>query len=123
MGERTQIAVKTGLGIPLALIFLWWYNGPYQCEKFEYNATNAYFGIIPLLTYIYFRNVSKTLRGYTMSLLHEIGKTTLETYLLQHHLWLSSNAKSLVVFVPNYPKINFCVVTCVYFAVSRKAYR
>ncbi|GMH64894.1 hypothetical protein TL16_g04069 [Triparma laevis f. inornata] len=120
---NNQIIIKTALAVPIALIFFWWVTGPYQYDKLDYNATNAYFGIIPLLTYIYFRNVSKTMRGYTMSLLHEIGKTTLETYLLQHHLWLSSNAKSLVVFVPNYPKINFCVVTCVYFAASRKTYR
>ncbi|GMH88821.1 hypothetical protein TrVE_jg4057 [Triparma verrucosa] len=120
---KMQVAIKTCLGAPIALIFIWWVSGPYQQEKVEYNASNAYFGCIPLLTYVYFRNVSKTLRGHTLSLLHDIGKTTLETYLLQHHLWLSSNAKSLLVFVPNYPKINFCVVTCFYFGMSRKAYK
>ena len=58
-----------------------------------------------------------------MSLLHTIGKTTLETYLLQHHIWLTSNAKSLLVVVKGYPKVNFLVVTAAYFAVSRRVYR
>ena len=91
--------------------------------KFVYNATNAYFGTIPLLTYIYFRNLTPTLRSYSLRLLHEIGKTTLETYLMQHHIWLTSNAKSLLVLVPGMPKVNMLVVTVIYFYISRRLYK
>ena len=115
--------VKSAVGLPLFFLFLWWVRGPFGEDKLLYNASNAYLGIIPLTTYIYFRNLTPALRSHTMRLLHAIGKTTLETYLLQHHLWLTSNAKSLLVLVPRYPKINFLVVTTAYFWVSRKAYR
>ncbi len=100
-----------------------WIIGPFSQEKFMYNATNAYFGFIPLLTFIYLRNLTPTLRQYSLKLLHEIGKTTLETYLMQHHIWLTSNAKSLLTLVPGWPKVNMLVVTLIYFYTSRRLYR
>ena len=54
----------------------------------------------PILTYIFLRNCTKLLRSWHCALLSSMGTYTLETYLLQHHLWLSSNAKSLVVLIP-----------------------
>mmetsp|Transcript_16399 Transcript_16399/g.24577 ORF Transcript_16399/g.24577 Transcript_16399/m.24577 type:complete len:982 (-) Transcript_16399:121-3066(-) len=114
---------KGAVGLGLACITTLWILGPFRQEKFVYNATNAYFGFIPLLTYIYFRNLTPTLRSYSLQLLHEIGKTTLETYLMQHHIWLTSNAKTLLTLIPGMPKVNMLVVTVVYFYVSRRLYK
>ena len=55
--------------------------------------------------------------------LHELGKTTLETYLLQHHIWLSSNAKTLWTVTPGNPWINFAIATMIFFIVSKELYR
>eukprot|EP01033_Poteriospumella_lacustris_P007518 gene7518-5404_t len=49
--------------------------------------------------------------------------TTLETYLLQHHIWLTSNAKTLWTIIPNHPWINFALATIVFFLVSKELYR
>ena len=118
-----QIAAK---GI-MAVIFLcasyWWVTGPFQHNKFDYNQTNAYYGWVPLMSYIYLRNMTPWLRSHTMELLHQIGKTTLETYLMQHHIWLTSDAKSLLTIIPGYPKMNFLVVTIIYFTLSRRLYQ
>jgi len=114
---------KGVIGASLFLAFVAWLRGPFMLGKFEYNMTNSYFGFIPLITYIYFRNLTPTLRSYSLNLLHEIGKTTLETYLMQHHIWLTSNAKSLLVLVPGWPKMNMMIVTLVYFVTSRKLYK
>ena len=46
----------------------------------------------------------------TWALQATIGKITLETYLLQHHLLLTRNAKSLLTVLPGYPKCNLLVV-------------
>jgi hypothetical protein len=75
---------KASMGIALFCVFFIWVTGPFQHAKVQYNQTNAYFGFIPLITYIYFRNLTPCLRNHTMELLHQIGKTTLETYLMQH---------------------------------------
>jgi len=100
-----------------------WVMGPFQNSKEQYNQTNAYFGFIPLITYIYFRNLTPKLRSYSLNFLHEIGKTTLETYLMQHHIWLTSNAKTLLTIIPGWPKVNMLVVTFAYFFISRKLYK
>jgi hypothetical protein len=53
-------------------------------------------------------------------LLHELGKITLETYLMQHHVWLTSNAKTLLVITPGYPKINLLAASLLYLFVSKQ---
>lgn len=101
----------------------WWVTTPFMHGKLIYNQTNAYFGFIPLLVYIFFRNLTPTLRGYHLDLLHQIGKTTLETYLMQHHIWLTSDAKSLLTLIPGWPMMNYLVVTAIYFTLSRRLYQ
>eukprot|EP00538_Stauroneis_constricta_P000205 CAMPEP_0119551752 /NCGR_PEP_ID=MMETSP1352-20130426/4924_1 /TAXON_ID=265584 /ORGANISM="Stauroneis constricta, Strain CCMP1120" /LENGTH=1017 /DNA_ID=CAMNT_0007597865 /DNA_START=161 /DNA_END=3214 /DNA_ORIENTATION=- len=118
-----QILAKGSMGLALLVAFGAWAMGPFRAGKIEYNQTNAYFGFIPLITYIYFRNLTPWLRGRTFELLHQIGKTTLETYLMQHHIWLTSNAKSLLTLVPGWPKLNFLLVSILYVVLSRRLYQ
>ena len=102
--------------------FIQWANGPLTMDKEQYNTTNPYFGFIPLLLYVYVRNLTPTLRSHSMGLLQEIGKTTLETYAMQHHVWLTSDSKTILVFLPNYRRLNMMLVTLTYIAISRKVY-
>jgi N-acetylneuraminate 9-O-acetyltransferase len=117
-----HVAVKSLVGSAFLVATYLWTTGPFQQGKFDYNQTNAYYGCIPLMAYIYFRNLTPWLRSHYLDLLHQIGKTTLETYLMQHHIWLTSNAKSLLVIVPGWPKVNFLLVTILYVAASRRLY-
>ncbi|CAN0589917.1 unnamed protein product, partial [Ectocarpus sp. 12 AP-2014] len=95
-----------------------------QLEKLVYNQKNAYFGVaIPVLTYIYVRNLTPLMRTRYLEPLHSLGKITLETYLMQHHIWLTSNAKTLLVVIPGSPKLNMVIVTVCYVLVSRELYR
>jgi len=121
--RRLEWLGKGIVGVALFGCFLAWVIGPFQRPKFEYNRTNAYFGFIPLITYIYFRNLTPALREYSLDLLHQIGKTTLETYLMQHHIWLTSNAKSLLTLIPGWPRVNMLLVTLIYFFTSRRLYK
>lgn len=120
---KQHVLAKTTMGAGLLVASYFWATGPFQQAKLDYNATNAFFGCVPLIAYIYFRNITPWLRARTLELLHQIGKTTLETYLMQHHIWLTSNAKSLLTLIPGWPKMNFLVVTVVYFVLSRRLYQ
>ena len=43
---------------------------------------------------------------------------------MQHHIWLSTNAKTLLTLVPGgYPWVNFVVVSVIYVAVSHRLFR
>lgn len=100
--------------------FVLWVHGPFMMEKEAYNQTNPYFGFIPLILYVYVRNLTPTFRSHSMELLEEAGKTTLETYLMQHHIWLTSNSKTVLVFVPGFPRLNMLLVTFGYVKICRK---
>ena len=117
-----HVLAKGIVGAALFCAFWLWVTGPFMQAKLQYNQTNAYYGFIPLITYIYFRNLTPWLRNHTMELLHQIGKSTLETYLMQHHIWLTSDAKSLLTLIPGWPKMNFLVVSLLYIYMSRRLY-
>jgi len=117
---RRQWMGKMAVAFGMLYALRTWVKGPLTYSKTQYNETNPYYGVIPLVTYIFLRNLTPTMRSYSMELLHEIGKTTLETYLMQHHIWLSSNSKTVLTFIPGWPRINLALVTCVYVLLSRK---
>lgn len=118
-----HVFAKGLMGATLLAALLFWVTGPFMQGKFDYNQTNAYYAFIPLTAYIYFRNLTPFLRNHSLDLLHQIGKTTLETYLMQHHIWLTSDAKSLLTLIPGWPKVNFLVVSVIYVIVSRRLYQ
>ena len=118
-----HVLAKISIGLGLLGAFYIWVTGPFMLEKIDYNSTNSYFGFIPLITFIFFRNLTPTLRSYSLGLLHQIGKSTLETYLMQHHIWLTSNAKSLLIIFPGWHKCNMLIVTLAYFYISRRLYK
>ena len=105
------------------VIFALWVTQVLVLPKFEYNAIHPYTFIFPMTAYIYVRNLTPRLRGGALMLLVAVGKVTLETYLMQHHIWLTSNAKTVLVMVPGWPKINMIVVSAVYFLVSQRTYK
>ncbi len=110
-------------GVLMGGLSIWWYYNCYMLDKMEYNLTHSYFAIIPLTAYIFFRNCTPYVRGFVSMSMHDLGKTTLETYLLQHHIWLTSNAKTLLTIVPNKPWVNFALATVLFFTVSKELYR
>mmetsp|Transcript_43559 Transcript_43559/g.103536 ORF Transcript_43559/g.103536 Transcript_43559/m.103536 type:complete len:981 (-) Transcript_43559:64-3006(-) len=103
--------------------FTWWCRSVFVLNKMAYNNYNAYTGLIPVLGYIFIRNCHPFLRRWYVYPLYEFGKTTLETYLLQHHIWLTSNAKTVLTIVPGMPKSNFLVCTVLFVCLSRQTFR
>ena len=119
---RRQWMGKMSIVFGMLYVLRAWAKGPMTYSKSQYNETNPYFGFVPLVTYIFLRNLTSTMRSYSMEFLHEIGKTTLETYLMQHHIWLSSNSKTVLTFLPGWPRVNLALVTCIYMLLSRKVH-
>ncbi|KAG5180755.1 10 TM acyl transferase domain found in Cas1p-domain-containing protein [Tribonema minus] len=121
---RPQWIVKGAVSAALVAAFVWWAATILPQPKLQYNTNNAYYGVaIPLLTYVFLRNLSPTLRIHYVEPLHSIGKITLETYLMQHHVWLTSNAKTVLTLVPDSPRLNMVVTTTLYVLLSKELYR
>jgi N-acetylneuraminate 9-O-acetyltransferase len=110
-------------GAALLALSVWWYLEIYCLDKLAYNLAHAYFAFIPLTAYIFFRNLTPSIRSGVSMSLHLLGKTTLETYLLQHHVWLTSNAKTLLTLVPGMPWVNFALASVLFYFLSHELYR
>lgn len=110
--------IKALVGGVVLCAYCTWHNFILPLEKYTYNAVHPYTSFIPVLTYIYFRNVSKYLRGKYLHMFAWLGKITLETYLSQLHIYLQSNAKNLIGYFHGYPLLNFAFATIVYLPIS-----
>jgi len=114
--------IQFGLAGAFAAMFLAWCLVLFPMAKFEFNARHAYTFVFPMCGYLFLRNLTPYLRRVHLGMFAYAGKYTLETYLLQHHVWLTSNAKTVLVLIPGFPKANFLLVSAVYFILSVKLY-
>jgi len=97
-------------------------------DKYAYNKYHPYTSWLPILAYIIVRNLTPWLRARYLHLFTFLGQVTLETYILQFHIWmkttgLNGSPKFLLVLFPNYFWLNFAVVSAVYFLVSVRVFR
>lgn len=102
------------IGISCLSLVLYSKHVLFAMDKFSYNAIHPYTFWIPVSLYIFLRNSLPILRTRYLSLLSWMGKITLETYLLQFHIWLADDAKTVLVYFPGFPTLNFLFVSAVY---------
>ena len=106
----------------------WYYHAYYVLPKLEYNAVHPYTSWIPITCFIVLRNLTKSLRAKHVALFCWCGKITLETYISQFHVWLSTanvpngQPSKLMALVPGYPMVNFGISTIVYVGVSQRVF-
>ena len=97
-------------------------------DKYAYNALHPYTSWVPVACYIVLRNLTPGLRSTYLHLFTFLGKVTLETYILQFHIWmkttgLNGSPKFLLVVVEGHFWLNFAVVSAAYFFVSVRVFR
>lgn len=125
---HTRIAVRAAVLAACAALSWWWYHNVYVLPKFEYNKLHPYTSWIPISIYIILRNFTPGLRSWSLHLFGWLGKITLETYIGQYHIWLSSSnlvngqPKMLLDLVPGFPLLNFMCCTIIYVAVSQRLF-
>lgn len=113
-------AGKLIVGFALLVAVLVWVFGPLQASVLEYSATHCYFIIIPIMAYVFWRNISVSLRQNTLELFYWTGESTLEAYLIHHHALFTSDGDTFLTIIPGWPKMNMFVIGMVYALASRK---
>ena len=106
LSMTTEFVSKGVTAIALLVAFGLWSVGPLDATKYAFNATHPYFAFIPILCYLYMRNINATFREHSVGLFKNIGRFSLEIYLLHHHLLLSNDGSSVQNLIPGYPKCN-----------------
>ena len=113
-----KAGIRIGVGSILCGIMILWYLRVYSLGKYDYNKLHPYTSIIPIIAYIYFRNIVPILRSRHAFLFTWLGKITLETYIAQLHVYMQGNAKELIVYIKDYPLVNFVLATVIYLFMS-----
>ena len=115
--QRAMYAAATAA---TAAVFYLWYAYCLTLPKSTYNRYNPYTTFVPILAYIFLRNLTPWLRTHNLFLFTWCGRITLETYILQFHVWLSDDAATLVFYTgtTQWPLVNFVLASAVYIGLA-----
>jgi len=114
------------VSIGLLALGVWW-QYVFSQNKFAYNKLHPYTSFIPIVVYLVFRNLFEPLRQKYLFLFAYLGKYTLETYIMQFHVWMKTTGingspKHLLVWIPEGTPyqywINLAISTAIYIFVS-----
>lgn len=97
---RTDVAWRQRIG-GVALIALWYFSFGHISDKYSYNPAHPYIFVVPLMGWLMIRNSSKYLSECHSTFLEFLGRNTLETYVLQFHLFMNHQVQFIPIVVPN----------------------
>jgi len=84
-----------------ALLIMFWYREfGYLPDKLIYNPMHPYVFILPLLGWLMLRNSHRYLCERHCGFLEFLGRNTLETYVLQFHLFMNHHVQHIPVIIP-----------------------
>ena len=101
-GDVSRPAIAWGQRVAgVGLIALWYFSFGYISDKLQYNPIHPYIFVIPLLGWLMIRNSSNYLTRCHSTFLEFLGRNTLETYVLQFHLFMNHSVQYIPIIVPN----------------------
>lgn len=119
---RWPLLVNVGVaGSVLAM--LWFFAFELMQEsKFTYNAWHPSVSFIPVGAFVILRNATPLLRSMSSRLFAFIGTCSLETFIIQYHLWLAGDTKGILLMVPGtrWRSLNMILTTAIFIFVSHQ---
>ena len=93
-----------------------------QPSKFTYNYWHPYISWIPIISFVILRNANATLRSASSQMFGFIGRCSLETFIIQYHLWMAADTKGLLVVIPwtRWRMANMIVTTTIFVWLSNQ---
>lgn len=65
-------------------------------DKYAYNQWHPLISCLPILSFVVLRNSTQRLRTHHSIFFAWLGRCSLETYILQYHIWLAADTKGLL---------------------------
>jgi len=97
---RRSLASVAQFSIGVAFIAFWYNLFGYMPDKFSYNPVHPYVFVFAVIGWLLIRNCTRYLTECHSTLLEFLGRNTLETYVLQFHLFMSHNVQNIPVVIP-----------------------
>lgn len=69
-------------------------------DKFSYNARHPWISLFPIMGFVALRNATVGLRKTHAVFWSWVGKISLETFILQFHIWLAMDTRAILVYLP-----------------------
>ncbi|KAH9937209.1 Cas1p-domain-containing protein [Fomitopsis serialis] len=114
------LVVKGAIGLS-GIVLLWFFAFElYQPDKFAYNLWHPYISFLPIGAFVVLRNANVILRSASSRTFAFIGTCSLETFIIQYHLWLAGDTKGVLLVIPGtrWRPVNLVLTTIVFVYVS-----
>ncbi|TFK30348.1 O-acetyltransferase [Coprinopsis marcescibilis] len=119
---RWPLATKIAIGCS-TLVLVWFFAFElYQDSKFAYNRWHPYISFLPVMAFAILRNSSVILRSASSSAFAFVGRCSLETFILQYHIWLAGDTKGVLIVLPGarLRPVNFVLTSIMFLYLSHK---
>ena len=115
-------AVKVSVGSSIVGLLWFFAFELLQPSKFTYNHWHPYISWIPIISFVILRNANPTLRSASSQMFGFIGRCSLETFIVQYHLWMAADTKGLLVVIPwtRWRMANMIVTTTIFVWLSNQ---
>lgn len=116
------LVAKGGIGVS-AVIMLWYFAFELsQPDKFVYNTWHPYISFLPVGAFVILRNANGVLRSASSRAFAFIGRCSLETFIIQYHLWLAGDTKGILLIIPGtrWRPLNMVLTTFVFIYISHR---
>jgi hypothetical protein len=114
--------VKVSIGSSVVGILWFFAFELLQPSKFAYNHWHPYISWIPIISFVILRNANATLRSASSQMFGFIGRCSLETFIMQYHLWMAADTKGLLIVIPwtRWRIFNMIVTTTIFVWLSNQ---
>ncbi|KAI0830580.1 O-acetyltransferase [Trametes gibbosa] len=117
---RWPLIVRTAAAVSAAVL-LWFFAFELaQPDKFAYNLWHPYVSFLPVGAFVILRNANAILRSGSSRMFAFVGTCSLETFIIQYHLWLAGDTKGILVVLPGRHSrpLNLLLTTVIFVYVS-----
>lgn len=97
---KKQQAMQIQRGAGAALMLVWYFGFGSESDKHLYNPKHPFVFWMPVAGWLMLRNSSKYLTELHSTALEFLGRITLETYVLQFHVFMCRDVQHIPVIVP-----------------------
>ena len=94
------VVVKVSIGSSVAGLLWFFAFELLQPSKFTYNHWHPYISWLPVISFAILRNANSTLRSTSSQMFGFVGRCSLETFIMQYHLWLAADTKGILIVIP-----------------------
>ncbi|GAA5831621.1 hypothetical protein JCM11251_000772 [Rhodosporidiobolus azoricus] len=92
-------------------------------SKFVYNAYHPYVAVLPVWAFVVLRNATPALRSTSSKFFIFFGQCSLETFIIQFHLFIAGDTRGIIMMIPGGPwlrPLNFIITSLVFVFVSNQ---